>query len=213
VVLVDGQPQRRRGAPRDTYIVKQPSPAQWKPGPASDYVQAAFDENFGGTVKRAVTHTRAVLFVKPDFWVVLDTLDASDGRPHTYDALFHFDAAVKTDGFRAVTQNVGEANLTVAARPDAGLTLHTVEGQESPVQGWLPVGMTRVRPAPVAIFTAAGVHREMLYVLAPAPKGAPDPVKSVEPLAADPRAARVVLTNGKTYEIRFGRDSAEAVFR
>src|SRR5215472_18565867 len=98
VVLVDDQPQRRRGAPRDTYIVKRPLPAVWRTGAEADYVSAIFDENFGGDVKRTVTHTRAVLFVKngeraaggrgADFWVVLDTLNAQDGKPHTYDALF-----------------------------------------------------------------------------------------------------------------------------
>lgn len=213
VVLVDGQPQRRRGAQRDTYIAKQPAAAIWKTGADSDYVEATFDESFGGSVKRGVTHTRAVLFVKPGFWVVLDTLTSSDGKPHTYDALFHFDASVKTDGVRVVTQNAGEANLTVAARPDAGLSLRIVEGQEEPVQGWLPAGMNRVRPAPVGIFTASGVKQEMLYVLAPAPTGQADPVKSVEPLGTDSRAVRITFTDGKVYEVRFGKGSAEVTKR
>jgi hypothetical protein len=211
VVLVDGQPQRRRGAPRDTYIAKQPLPAVWKPGVDADYVSATFDENFGGDVKRNVTHTRAVLFVKPDFWVVLDTLQPNDSKPHTYDALFHFDARVKTGGLRVRTENDGDANLTVVARPDTGLSLKVVEGQEDPVQGWLPRGLSAVRPAPVGIFTAQGARQEMLYVLAPSPKGAPDPVESVEPLGGDSRAARVRLTGGRTYDVRFGDGKAEAI--
>jgi len=154
-----------------------------------------------------------VLFVKPGFWVVLDTLTASDGKPHTYDALFHFDAQVKADGLRLITQNSGDANLTVAARPDDGLSLRIVEGQEEPVQGWLPVGLSRVRPAPVGIFTASGVERQMLYVLAPSPKGAADPVKSVERLGSDPRAARITFIDGKVYEVHFGKGTAEARLR
>jgi hypothetical protein len=214
VVLVDGQAQRRRGAARDTYIVKEPLPAVWKAAPAADYVEAVFDENFGGEVKRNVTHTRAVLFVKPDFWVVLDTLQAVDGKPHTYDALFHFDAKVKAEGLRAVTQNTDAANLTVAARPDAGLSLRVVEGQEDPVQGWLPRGLSGVRPAPVGILSgilsAGGVEANLLYVLAPAPPGAPDPVKTVEALSGDPRAARIAFADGRVYEVRFAKGSAEA---
>ena len=211
VVLVDDQPQRRRGAPRDTYIVKQPLPAVWTTGAEAEYVSAIFDENFGGDVKRNVTHTRAVLFAKnADFWVVLDTLNAKDGKPHTYDALFHFDAKVKADGLRVRTENESEANLTVAARPDAGLSLKIVEGQEDPVQGWLPRAMSAVRPAPVGIYTARGIRQEMLYVLAPSPKGAPDPVESVEALGADPRAARIRFAGGRTYEVRFRDDRAEA---
>jgi hypothetical protein len=206
VVLVDGQPQRRRGARRDTYIAKQPALAVW----GKDYVEATFDENFGGDVKNNVTHTRAVLFVRPDFWVVLDTLKAKDGKDHSYDALFHFDAKVKADGLRVVTQNAGEANLTVAARLDAGVSLKVIEGQEDPVQGWLPAGGNRVRPAPVGVFSARGITREMLYVLAPSPKGAGDPVRSVEPVSGDPRAARITFTSGQVYEIRFGNGNAEA---
>ncbi|MCU1236070.1 MAG: Heparinase family protein [Candidatus Solibacter sp.] len=210
VVLVDGEPQRRRGAPRDQYVVKDPLSAVWKTMPTSDYVEATFDENFGGEVKRNVTHTRAVLFVKPDFWVVLDTLQAKDGKPHTYDALFHFDAKVKAEGVRAVTQNLGEANLTVAARPDPGVTLRIVEGQEDPPQGWLPRGLSAVRPAPVGILTAKGVDAKLLYVLAPAKSGAADPVKSVEAIEGDPRAARIIFNDGRTYEVHFQPGKAEA---
>jgi hypothetical protein len=146
--------------------------------------------------------------VRPNFWVVLDTMKAKDGSPHTYDALFHFDAKVKADALRVVTQNSGEANLTVAARPDAGMSLKVIEGQENPVQGWLPAGMNRVRPAPVGVFSARGVNREMLYVLAPSPKGAADPVRAVEPIEGDPRAARITFADGRVYEVRFGNGTA-----
>jgi hypothetical protein len=203
VVLVDGQPQRRRGQRRESYVAKEPLPHVWVSKPDYDYVEAAYDEDFGGDVKRGVSQTRAVLFVKPDFWVVLDTLTAKDGREHTYDALFHFDRKVKADGLRLVTQNAGEANITVAARPDPGLSLKIVEGQEDPVQGWLPNGLSGVRPAPVGIFTTRGGTTHLLYVLAPAPKGKPDPVRSVEPLNNDPEAARIRFADGRVYEVRF----------
>ena len=84
---------------------------------------------------------------------------------------------MKEDGLRLVTQDEGEPNLTVAARPDPGLTLKIVEGQEDPVQGWLPKGISSVRPAPVGIYTAHGATTSMLYVLAPSAKGAGDPVR------------------------------------
>jgi hypothetical protein len=203
VVLVDGQPQRRRGQRRESYVVKEPLPHVWVSKPEYDYAEAAYDKDFGGDVKRGVSQTRAVLFVKPDFWVVLDTLTAKDGREHAYDALFHFDGKVKADGLRLVTQNAGEANITVAARPDPGLSLKIVEGQEDPVQGWLPNGLSGVRPAPVGIFTTRGGTTHLLYVLAPAPKGKPDPVRAVEPLINDPAAARIRFADGRICEVRF----------
>jgi hypothetical protein len=204
VVLVDGQPQRRRGRPREEYVVKEPLPHVWESKAAYDYVEAVFDENFGGDVKQGVSHRRGVLFVKPDLWVVLDTLTANDGKEHTYDAMFHFDGKVKADGVRLLTQDSGEPNLTIAARPDPGLSLKIVEGQEDPVQGWLPNRhISGVRPAPVGIYTARGKTTHMLYVLAPSRAGASERVKSVEPLGKDPASARITMRDGKTYEVHF----------
>jgi hypothetical protein len=204
VVLVDGEPQRRRGAKdRWEYVVKQPLPHVWSAGKDADYVEASYNEAFGGSVGKGVEHTRAVLFVKPDFWVVLDRLTAVDGKEHLYEPLFHFDCPVKTDGVRVRTQNAGEANLTLIARPDAGLSVKIVEGQEEPVQGWLTKGSSAVRPAPVAVYQARGKSAHMLYVIAPSPAGAKDAVRAVEPLDGDPLAARIVFEDGKRYEVRF----------
>jgi hypothetical protein len=67
-----------------------------------------------------------------------------------------------------------------------------------------------VRPAPVGTFSARGVNRELLYVLAPGPQGAADPLRSVEPLDADSRAARVTFIDGRVYQVRFGTGKADA---
>jgi hypothetical protein len=204
VVLVDGQPQRRRGAKdRMEYVVKEPLPHVWAPGRDSDYVEATYDEAFGGKVGRGVQHTRAVLFIKPDFWVMLDRLTSVDGQERTYEPLFHFDCPVKSDGLRVLTQNAAEPNLTVLARTDAGLSVKVVEGQEEPVQGWLTKGIGAVRPAPVAIYSIRGKTTYVLYAMAPAPAGAQDPLLAVEALDGDPAAARIVFRDGRKYEVRF----------
>jgi hypothetical protein len=204
VVLVDGQPQRRRGArDRMEYVVKQPLPHVWTTTRESDYVEATYDEAFGGDVGKGVQHTRAVLFIKPDLWVMLDRLTAVDGKEHTYQPLFHFDCPVKVDGLRVRTQNTGEANLTVLARRHEGLSVKIVEGQEDPVQGWLTKGISAVRPAPVAIFQTRGKTTHLLYVMAPTPPGAEDAVVALEPAGEDPGAALIFLRNGKVYEVRF----------
>ncbi len=39
-----------------------------------------------------VTHTRSVLFLKPDYWIIVDALAASDDVEHSYEFLFHLDA-------------------------------------------------------------------------------------------------------------------------
>ena len=136
----------------------------------------------------------------------MDTLRSLDGRPHAYEALFHLDAPVHPDaaGCRLFTGNAGAANLAIAARPDAGLGLRIVEGQENPVQGWLTKGIAAVRPAPVAVFQAKGDgETHLLYVLAPAPAGAPDPVVAVEPVEGNPLAARIRLRDGRALHVVF----------
>jgi hypothetical protein len=184
-------------------VVKEPLPHVWSTNKESDYVEATYDEAFGGDVGRGVKHTRAVLFVKPDFWVVLDRLTSEDGKDHTYEPLFHFDSPVRADGLRVRTQNPTEANLTLVARGDAGLKVRIVEGQEEPVQGWLTKGISAVRPAPVAIYEGRGKTSHFLYVLAPSTAGAKDPVRSVKALGNDPTAAQIEMADGRIYEVRF----------
>jgi hypothetical protein len=221
VVLVDGAPQRRRGRPRPEYAITEPARAIWIAGPAFDYVEATFDDPFGRDVDRAVRHTRAVVFIKPDVWVMLDRLEALDGRPHTYEALFHADLPVAADGLRLRIGRAGDPMLTIAARADAGLTLRRVEGQEDPLLGWLPdagatprPAPTSARPAPVGVYATRGGTSHLFYVMAPAPAGAPDPVRSIDALGNDPAAARITLANGRVYDVRFplGR-AAEYVAR
>ena len=211
VVLVDGQPQRRRGRPRSEYVVKEPLPHVWATAPEYDYVEATFDEGFGGEVKQGVAHTRRVLFVKPDLWILCDTLSAKDGKEHSYEALFHLDAPVKADaaGLRLFTGNEDAANLAIAARPASGLSLKIVEGQQDPLQGWLPDrGLKSAHPAPVAVFTATGGgDTHLLWVLAPARPGAPDPVAAIEPLGDNRLSARIRLRDGRAYEVAFSGGS------
>jgi hypothetical protein len=207
VILVDGQPQRRRGASREQYVVKQPLPHVWASAPDYDYAEATFDENFGAPVGKGVSHTRRVLFVKPDYWIVCDTLRAHDGKPHRYQALFHFDGSAKADenARRVATTNAGAPNLSVVARPDAGLKVQIIQGQENPVQGWLPnSNLSSVRPAPVAVFESEGRgDTHFIWVLSPSRAGAPDPVASVESVPGKPLSARIRFTDGRVHQVAF----------
>ncbi len=216
VVLVDGQPQRRRGAPRAEYVIKAPLPHVWATKPDYDYAEAAFDENFDQPVGRNVSHTRRVLFVKPDYWIVCDTLTAKDAKPHRYEALFHFDGPVQMDGSlnQVATKNQNEANLAIFAKPNPDLAMQIIEGQEDPVQGWLPKADIRsVRPAPVAVYRAesAGAARtHLLWVLAPSRKNSLCPIVAVEALPENTLGIRVRFRDGHTHEAVFsGGDPAD----
>ena len=182
VVLVDGLEQNRRKEPRETWIVKTPLAHVWKTDARQDDAEAAYAEGWGPKAERIVRHTRHVAFVKPDFFIVADTLEPLDGKQHQYEALFHLDAGdAAVDGLRVTTQNAGP-NLTILAAGSDGVRI--IKGQKEPsVQGWLPdssVGYGGIRPIPTAVFSKRAEGRVvMYYVLYPTAAGAACPVKEM----------------------------------
>ena len=182
VVLVDGQEQARRKEPAGTWVVKTPLPHVWKSDAARDDAEAAYTEGWGSKAERIARHTRHVTFVRPDFFIVTDTLESLDGKPHQYEALFHLDADnAAIDGLRVATQNAGPNLAILAAGADS---VRIIKGQKEPaVQGWLPDGSSGyggIRPIPTAVFTKRAEGRAvMVYVLYPTAAGAACPVKEL----------------------------------
>ena len=183
LVLVDGLDQNRRKEPRETYVVKTPLPQVWESEETFDHAAAAYVEGWGPKAERLASHTRHVLFVKPDFFVVIDELEPKDGQSHTYEALFHLDASdVKVDGLTVVTQDKGPGLTLMGFGADS---VNIVKGQMKPVvQGWLPdssLGYGGIRPIPTAIYRKQAQGKAtMLYVLYPALSGTSCPVKTLE---------------------------------
>lgn len=192
VIHIDGLEQNRRGGPRYRFVSKTPARLEWQTTAAYDYVEAAYgsaeEETWGPKRLQDVTHTRRVLFVKPDYWIVVDTLVPSDAAEHTYESTFHLDspeAAIEgsVGSRRVITRNPQSANLAVIPVDDAGLDIHIVQGQEKPfLQGWLPNAhaLTGAQPRPCVYFTrkAAGpVH--FTYAFVPSAPGHPGRVTNV----------------------------------
>lgn len=171
VVLVDGKEQHRRKSPRDTWVVQKPAPLAIGTNAAVEWAEAAYDEGWGPEARRIARHTRRVVFVKPDLFVILDRLESLDGEPHRYEALFHLDTPdVKVDGLTATTRNDG-SNLAIRAFGADGVSI--VKGQKEPVvQGWLPdasLGYGGIRPIPTAVFSKQGAGAvDLVFVLQPA---------------------------------------------
>ena len=75
------------------YIAKEPVDLAYRSNERYDYARGVYDEGFGKRDQRPVRHTREVLFLKPQrLFVVRDTLESLDGKPHLYEALWHLDA-------------------------------------------------------------------------------------------------------------------------
>ncbi len=145
-ICVDGQ-QQHRGGLQTTYETDRPSDSLWLHTPEYDAADGVYDDGYGPKREIRVTHERTVVFVRPDYWVVLDRLKGT-GR-HRYDVLWHLNnqaAAQQADTKAAWGTDPQVANLLVtpAARP--GLRLDIVSGREDPPLGWGE--MARRRPSP-----------------------------------------------------------------
>ena len=148
-VLVDGCGQERRVQSIPEWVEPARNRTVWRSDAVRDVAVATFDGPYAG-LEAEVSHRRAVMFVKPDYYVVFDEL-LGEGR-HIYEALFHFmpfrvliDPATKA----VRTGRMSAPNIEIL--PLVRMTPRLVCGQNEPVQGWLALSGQDV-PAPVAIY-------------------------------------------------------------
>ncbi len=220
-VRVDGLDQHRRGL-RDTYVLPlpfEPLGNPWVAGDDFDFAQGSYDRGYGDDNAVRVAHTRSVLFVKPQYWIVADRLTPEDGAAHEYEALFHLDADEATVGDDlSVTSVTGEdqSHLVIAPLPTEGLSVEVVKGlEEEPVQGWSYAMIGRKGAIPTAIYRLTGAGEQtMAYILCPVEAGGASPITSVERLDADEGAVAGALTfaDGSRHVFIFQTRAAEASF-
>ena len=195
-VLVDGQSQVRRWQKDSLHPSKAAFKwASWISQPMFDYVSASYGDGYGqfrmrrsegDSVIKDVVHTRRVLFVKPDYWVIVDELVASSR--HEYQVLFHTVPGVEA------TAGVGNAViLGTGARAPA---LHIVPaefddgkvrwlvGSEDPLQGWYSPGTGKKTPAAVVMFERGDCTSTVITTLLyPSPPDRTDDTVTIEPLS------------------------------
>jgi hypothetical protein len=82
---------------------------------------------------KPVVHKRSVVFVKPDFWFLLD--DLSGAGTHLWEFFFHFAPGIElqTEEHRCRAVN-GDSHFVVIA--DRRITFETQLGEDRPIQGW-----------------------------------------------------------------------------
>ena len=217
--LVDGMDQFRRRT-RDLRVWPHP----WdKPAPATDtrfvttrgldyaigfyrHLYREYQDYQNRVAKPetldTVTHGRRILFVKPDFWVVHDTLTARDAADHTFDVLYHMEAATATvaPATHAVTSACDNSpNVTIFPLSRPGLEVSIVKGKtEPPVQGWTSCNK-RWHPIPTAIFHGPWRERgDFMCALYPFPDGGKCPIVSTSALA-NARGMKLVFDDGSEH--------------
>ena len=235
-IMVDGMGQHRRGD-QDTYYWPRPwegdAPAGndtlWVSEPGFDFVRGTYKDGYGKVAEGArelrrpergdvemyhgVTHTRRVLFLKPDYWVIVDTLVASDDAEHVYESQFHLDAKEATSASNVVTTTDPDvANLAIVPAANDAITVEIVKGkEEDPVQGW---GNDPWRPIPTAIYTQKGSGTTWFaYALYPTPAGQTSPITSVTSFSDSDRSLglKVELEDGASDTVLISEDSGREI--
>lgn len=201
-VLVDGQEQHRRGV-TETYETAAPCDNLWVSTPEFDAADGVYDSGYGPKRDARVTHHRTVVFVKPDYWVVVDRLGGEGA--HQYDILWHLnadDAARESEAAAAWGTDLGVANLLVVPVGRDGLSLEIVKGREDPVLGWGLVSRRKPRPCLDYRVRAEG---PVTLAWALVPFRGERPVVDVKPLAQSDGDSVVVTGPWGVDTVRPGR--------
>ncbi len=191
-VMVDRLDQRRRKVPATRVLPFpfEPLGTPWVSEEDFDYVQGVYDSGYGYDEDLQVTHTRSVLFVKPDCWLVLDRMTPGGDQSHLYESLLHIDAQEAVVGEDLTVTSVtaeGESRLAIVPLPTDGLSARVVKGKEDePVQGWSWATGGPKGAIPTAVYEIEGAgERTMCYVLWPLEADEELPIESIKRLDAE----------------------------
>ncbi len=197
VILIDGGDQ----APNAMRASAPVSTTEFGTTPTWDYARSIFDSGYNG-VKGLAIHTRAVVYVHNEFWVVADRIETD--RPRTIEALWHFapDCHVRVDKRDVFTDDKDIGNLRIA--PIGGITWHPtiVRGSTSPIQGWYSAVYGTKVPNPTAVYSAdLPGTTTFAWVLVPTRGPVPDVQTSIVSSRPERIEVRVQTRPGVSYDI------------
>jgi hypothetical protein len=224
-VLVDSRPQRRKWYANPTpngMPYQARDDVKWTTSAASDFAAGVYDAHYGlsgasdsypykdgGNFKEGwglpATHHRRVLFVKPNLYVVADTLISKDGESHDYDVRWHLDSTVtEVEGTIIRTADAELPNLEIVPLDAEGLTVRATPAQTEPeLLGW-KVGKTAEPATTTQHLKAGNGSVRFLTLLAPLRPGQKRRVLSAE---WDGVTALIEFTDGRTVTVNVPEDS------
>jgi hypothetical protein len=205
LVLIDGKGQ----APGPKLAEAPLAENQTKITPDFDYATGQFADfrNVEGTAR----HTRALLYVRGEYWVVVDRI--STDRPRTIETLWHWhpDCLVTQDGTTVKTTNA-KGNLAVIPVGGPKMDIRFVKGQEQPeIQGWYSPEYNVFMPNTAAIYRAS-IPRDQTLVWLLMPSEGQTPAVQAKVLSENEREVQMEVTaNGKTRKLVVPFGGSESV--
>ena len=208
-VIVDGQAQAGGDGSSSysdpDYVAQAPINSRWETDVNRDFAAGIYNLGFGSYTSRPATQTRRILFIKPDIYLVADTLVPTNSTTsHTYEARWHLlptntlmDASTKA----VTTTDSGLPNLAVTPCLLSNLTVATVVARSNAsynlLLGWNVTG-SQSGPSPATTVThtlAAMGTNQFLTLLMPLPAGAANPVTNI--VATGPTSSCLELSDGR----------------
>ena len=159
-IRVDGLDQACRRM-RSEWLATEPDTHGFHSTPSFDYARDTHTAGYGKAADRGVSHRRRVLYVKPDWWLVVDDLAAGDGKAHTAASQFLINASdatvdEKTGWLLSAPAGPQNVRLLIVPLVGEGMQARLIVGQREPeVMGFLPHGFEKLRPVPAVQFELA----------------------------------------------------------
>ena len=173
VVLIDGAGQ----SPGPT-VATEPLPAiHYRRENAFDYAWGEFDrfKDISGVSK----HTRAVFYLRGEFWIVVDHIDTDTTRK--IETLWHWhpDVKVRNEKNLMISTDHEKGNLRIIPVGKKNWQITQVKGQEEPFpQGWYSEKYNRSEPSVASIYsTDIGESTTFVWILQPS-EGKSEPLRA-----------------------------------
>lgn len=119
-----------------------------------DYAKDTFSSGFMD-VDGDVEHTRAVMYIKEKYWVVVDHVTTD--RSRKIEALWHYapDVNAVIEERQIVSRDAGMGNLRIVPAGEISWDVEIIKGQTEPhYQGWYSETYGKKEPNPTAIYTS-----------------------------------------------------------
>ena len=215
-VLVDNKPQRRPNAhtpeEKEANVSRVPlQDTRWKTTPTYDFAGGIYQDGYGSESSKPASHVRRVLFVKPDIFIVADTLTPNDDGAHTYEARWHL-LSTQTNHDETIgmvtTKDTNQPNLAVVPLFRENVSVRAVSAQTKPeLLGW----EIRKEKDPPNVPATTVLHllqgkgmQHFLTLLLPLKAGGENAVKSVRRVS--PTVSEVSLSEGRFLRVEASAD-------
>jgi hypothetical protein len=157
-----------------------------------------------GRLRQPVNHRRRVLYVRPNYWIVLDELRGQG--EHTFDFMYHFAPGAKLfvvgdeeRGEIDCRAHVDKSGLQMCIYANASMHAEAICGQLSPIQGWTSSRYGEKKPAPMlkGSIQASAPVAAMTFLL----PGAGNGLRTRRLQVAGGRALAAVVRDGEFEDI------------